>query len=63
MENKNKQESKQNGYMDITDEEVDKMVKEWDIVKCALCHKKISMLKAKLILIPGKGEVFVCRNH
>ena len=40
MENKNKQESKQNGYMDITDEEVDKMVKEWDIVKCALCHKK-----------------------
>ena len=63
MENKNKQESKQNGYMDITDEEVDKMVKEWDIVKCALCHKKISMLKAKLILIPGKGEIFICKSH
>jgi len=39
------------------------MVKEWDIVKCALCHKKISMLKAKLVSIPGKGEVFVCKNH
>ncbi|HOM77794.1 MAG TPA: hypothetical protein PLT50_01150 [bacterium] len=63
MENKNKQESSKSGYMDITDQEVDRMLEEWDIVKCALCHKKISMLKAKLILIPGKGEVFVCRNH
>lgn len=63
MENKNKQESSKSGYMDITDQEVDEMLKDWDMVNCAFCHKKISMLNAKIISVPGKGEIFVCKNH
>lgn len=38
---------------------VDKMIKEWDKVKCANCGKEISILTASTI---NHGEVFVCKD-
>ncbi len=43
-----------------TDEEVNEMIKTWDLVKCQVCGKKISMLNAKMISEDGK---FVCKEH
>lgn len=50
---KNKNEKKD------TDESVQRMVKNWDKVRCHYCGKRISMLNAKLI----KGNFFVCKEH
>lgn len=54
---------KESAYKDITDEEVQKMLDEWDLVKCPLCHKKISMLNAKLVTLSDGREAFVCKKH
>jgi len=45
------------------DEDVDEMLRTWDIVKCGYCGKKISMLKAKIVKNYEGYEMFVCRNH
>ena len=42
-----------------TDESVERMLKNWDIVRCHYCKKKISMLKARII---NGGQYFVCKN-
>jgi hypothetical protein len=41
------------------DRKVEKMVAEWDMVRCHYCKKKISMLSARMI----SGEYFVCKGH
>ena len=42
------------------DEQVQKMLETWDIVKCQICGKEISMLDS----IPLKGEEgFICKKH
>ena len=43
-----------------TDASVAKMVREWDVVKCRICGKKISMLTAKSV---NEGQYFVCKEH
>ena len=42
-----------------TDEQVEKMVKDWDIVRCKICRRKISLLNA--ISVNG-GEYFICES-
>ena len=41
------------------DREVAKMLETWDIVRCAYCGKKISMLNAKII---KNGQNFICKE-
>lgn len=41
-----------------TNEQTEKMVKDWDLVKCKACGKKVSMLDAKLIA----EKYFVCKK-
>jgi hypothetical protein len=43
-----------------TDEDVEKMLRAWDIVKCRICNKDISMLNATSV---NSGEYFICRNR
>jgi len=43
-----------------TDKQVEKMVENWDIVRCKICRKKISMLTAMSI---NDGEYFICQAH
>ena len=43
-----------------TDKNVERMLKTWDIVKCKLCGKKISMLNAKQT---KDGSGFICKGH
>lgn len=51
MNTKNKQD---------TDKQVEKMLKFWDIVRCKVCGKRISMLTAK----PTRdGSGFMCKGH
>lgn len=50
-------------YKDIKEEDVQKMLEEWDIVKCKYCGKKISMLDARVIKLEDGTEVFVCKSH
>jgi hypothetical protein len=38
---------------------VDKMIEEWDKVKCVNCGKEISILTASTI---NQGEAFVCKD-
>lgn len=48
-------------HIPITSEEkVQQMLNNWDIVTCKICGKKISMLKATAV---NDGEYFVCRKH
>lgn len=42
-----------------TDEEVQKMVEEWDKVTCAICGKTISLLDASTAF---NGEKIICKN-
>lgn len=42
-----------------TDAQVKRMIDTWDIVKCKICKKKISMLDARIV---NGGEYFVCKN-
>lgn len=49
-------ESNNNHY---TDEEVNKMLAEWDKTYCYNCGKEISILNASTI---NKGQRFVCKN-
>lgn len=42
------------------DEVVQKMVEEWDIVRCKVCGKKVSMLEANL---EKGGQFFICKIH
>jgi hypothetical protein len=42
------------------DEAVEEMLQTWDIVRCRICGRKISMLNAKSI---NSGEYFICREH
>lgn len=46
--------------IDDTDEEVQEMIKTWDIVVCKFCGKSISMLTA--IPINEFGD-FICPEH
>jgi len=41
------------------DREVEKMVEEWDMVRCEICGKKISMLNSKIL---KNGEGFICEG-
>jgi hypothetical protein len=41
------------------DKQIEKMLKTWDIVKCNVCGKKISMLNAKLV---NDGKYFICKE-
>lgn len=50
-------------YNGETDENVQKMLEEWDIVKCKYCGKEISMLDAKIIRLENGSESFVCKSH
>lgn len=50
-------------YNGETDENVQKMLEEWDIVKCKYCGKEISMLDAKIIRLENGRESFVCKSH
>lgn len=50
-------------YMKETDEKVEKMIKTWDIVRCKICGKKISMLTAKIKRTADGYEYFVCKEH
>jgi len=43
------------------DEEVERMLETWDIVRCQNCGREISMLDARIIYTGG-GEYFVCRE-
>ena len=53
-------EMKSNNKKPTQDEIIEKMVEEWDIVRCAICHERISMLDA----IHVKGEdYFICKRH
>lgn len=40
----------------LADTEVEKMLNDWDTVKCALCRKNISMLNADTI---NDGTAFI----
>jgi len=51
--------TKQQKTKEERDKEVDEMVKEWDIVRCENCEKKISILNS-IPLKNGKG--FVCKD-
>ena len=43
-----------------SDKEVARMLKFWDVVRCKVCGKKISMLTAK----PTRdGSGFMCKGH
>ena len=44
-------------------EEVDKMLKEWDMIRCKICGKKITMLEAEIIRTEEGYEYFVCPEH
>jgi alpha-D-ribose 1-methylphosphonate 5-phosphate C-P lyase len=44
---------------DITDDDVKKMLDNWDKVRCHRCGKEISMLKAKTV---NGGMYFVCSD-
>jgi formylmethanofuran dehydrogenase subunit E len=41
-----------------TDENVQRMVETWDIVRCHQCGKNISMLNAKIV----NGKYFICKG-
>jgi hypothetical protein len=43
-----------------TDKDVEKMLKTWDMVKCKVCGKNISMLTAKQT---KDGSGFMCKGH
>lgn len=43
------------------EEEVERLLKTWDIVRCTNCKRKISMLRASIVIINGK-EAFVCKK-
>jgi len=43
-----------------SDEDVSKMVREWDIVTCKICGRKLSMLD---VVDFGGGQYFVCSRH
>lgn len=42
------------------DEKVAKMIEKWDIVRCRICGKEISMLDGRLV---KNGSYYICRNH
>lgn len=42
-----------------TDESVSRMVKEWDVVRCSRCGKKISMMNSYTV---RGGDLFVCKS-
>lgn len=42
-----------------SDDEVQKMLEEWDKVKCVICGKTISMLEASTVY---DGEKFICKK-
>lgn len=44
---------------ETTDEEVDKMLRSWDKIKCYKCGKIISLLNARSI---DYGMFFVCKE-
>ena len=56
MLTKNKEEVNHKAF--DRDEEVEKMLETWDIVKCRYCGKDISMLDAKIV----NGEYFICKK-
>ncbi len=41
------------------DKQVEKMIKNWDKIKCGNCGKKISMLDA---ILDRSGEYFICKG-
>ena len=41
-----------------TDDDVEKMIEKWDIVKCRRCGEEISMLDAEII----EDKYFVCKK-
>lgn len=43
----------------IEDEEVQKMLEEWDIVRCRICQKKISMLNSRQL---RDGSGYICKE-
>lgn len=54
-------------YVDGTnidsDEDVQEMIDNWDIVTCRYCKKEISMLDAVLITLEDGSDAFVCKSH
>ena len=42
------------------DSVVDTMVAEWDLTKCVICGRRISMLDARMT---KDGQHFVCKEH
>ena len=46
-----------------TDETVQKMIEEWDIVICAICGAKISLFHTDIARTISGREVFVCKKH
>lgn len=50
-------------YKGVTDEEVQKMLEEWDIVTCKYCGKKISLLDAGAVKLENGSEAFFCKSH
>jgi hypothetical protein len=53
------QEKREENHQSISLQEIDKMLEEWDLVRCYYCGKKISILNAKLI---SEDEHFVCKQ-
>lgn len=49
-------------YKNETDEEVEKMLEEWDIIPCAYCGKDISMLDAKIVKLWDGSIEFICKS-
>jgi hypothetical protein len=54
-----KQNHMENEIKTVTDEEVERMVETWDIVKCKVCRREVSMLDAESV---NDGEYFICKG-
>ena len=42
-----------------SDEVVDKMIETWDEVRCSICGRKVSMLKARMV----DNRYWICQEH
>jgi len=51
---------KQKKELEIRDKQVEKMIKEWDLVKCLVCGREISMLTS-LRLDNERG--YICKGR
>lgn len=45
------------------DVEARNLLNKWDIVRCKICKKKISIFDAKIVTNENGYEYFVCKDH